>query len=294
MKKDAYYFPHFSNARHDRKIQRLRKELGIEGYGIYFMLLETLRDQHDLSFPMKDLDLLAHEFGTSEQKIRVTICNYGLFEIDLQEQFFSPKMLVFLEPYFKGKEQRKKAVEARWMKFEQSKLSENQKDNTAVLRPNNDRNTVVIQSKVKESKVKESKIDNTDNSVFSFEEFWSLYPHKKERKDCEKKWGTLTNEQKEKIKNTLPDFLKYKPFESYTHPNPKTYLNKQRWDDEIPMVQNQQANKVQTPYQLEAEMWTKYTKEQIDIVHKHFYAQMELPLWFDRKYEEVANPDRRR
>lgn len=157
MKKDAYYFPHFSNARHDRKIQRLRKELGIEGYGIYFMLLETLRDQHDLSFPMKDLDLLADEFGTSEQKVRVTICNYGLFEIDLQEQFFSPKMLVFLEPYFKGKEQRKKAIEARWMKVEQSKLIENQEDNTAVLLPNNDRNTDVIQSKVKESKVKESK-----------------------------------------------------------------------------------------------------------------------------------------
>ena len=131
-------------------------------------------------------------------------------------------------------------------------------------------------------------------SPFSFEEFWKLYPHKKERKDCEQKWKKLTNEQKQKIKNTLPYFLKYKPFDTYTHPNPKTYLNKQRWDDEIPITQNQPVNQVQTPYQLEAEMWTKYTKEQIDTVHKHFYAQMELPSWFDRKYEEVANPDRRR
>jgi len=31
MNKDAYYFPHFANARHDRKLRRVRKELGIEG-----------------------------------------------------------------------------------------------------------------------------------------------------------------------------------------------------------------------------------------------------------------------
>jgi hypothetical protein len=43
LSKDAYYFPHFYNARHDRKIKRLRKDLGIEGYGIFFMLLEVLR-----------------------------------------------------------------------------------------------------------------------------------------------------------------------------------------------------------------------------------------------------------
>jgi uncharacterized phage protein (TIGR02220 family) len=170
MKKDAYYFPHFSNARHDRKIQRLRKELGIEGYGIYFMLLETLRDQHDLTFPMKDLDLLADEFGTSEQKIRVTICNYGLFEIDDNELFFSPKMLVFLEPYFKGKEQRRKAIESRWSKKSEVlelELLDNQEDNTAVLLPNYDRNTDVIQSKVKESKVKESK---EEESILNIDE----------------------------------------------------------------------------------------------------------------------------
>ena len=32
MNKDAFYFPHFSNARNDRKLRRVRKELGIEGY----------------------------------------------------------------------------------------------------------------------------------------------------------------------------------------------------------------------------------------------------------------------
>ena len=43
-------------------------QLGLEGYGIYFMLLETLRDQHDLRYPIEDLDLLADETGIFKSK----------------------------------------------------------------------------------------------------------------------------------------------------------------------------------------------------------------------------------
>ena len=161
MEKEAFYFPHFCNARHDRKIRRLRKELGTEGYGIYFMLLETLREQQDLMYPLEDLDLLAEEFGVSEAKIRVAVCNYQLFEIDEEQKFFSPKMLVYLEPYFRMKEQRKLAGKA-----------------SAEKRLLNDRSTTVQQSKVKESKVNE--IKEKENKV-SFSEM--LSPHLHELKD---------------------------------------------------------------------------------------------------------------
>lgn len=155
MQKEAYYFPHFSNARHDRKIRRLRKELGIEGYGIYFMLLETLRDQHDLMYPIEDCDLLVEEFGTSDAKIKTVISNYQLFDFDEEGKFFSPKMLVYLEPYFKMKEQRREAG----LK-------------SAAKRQLNDRSTTVEQSKVKESKVNEIK---EKESKVSFSEMLSPY-----------------------------------------------------------------------------------------------------------------------
>ena len=45
MKKDAYYFPHDSNATEDPKMMLLIDELGMEGYGIFWMLLEALRNQ---------------------------------------------------------------------------------------------------------------------------------------------------------------------------------------------------------------------------------------------------------
>jgi hypothetical protein len=190
MEKEAFYFPHFCNARHDRKIRRLRKELGTEGYGIYFMLLETLREQQDLMYPLEDLDLLAEEFGVSEAKVRVAVCNYQLFEIDEEQKFFSPKMLVYLEPYFKMKEQRKLAGKA-----------------SAEKRLLNDRSTTVQQSKVKESKeneskVNESKVNETKEDFnallmpfandlgpeyMSFALYWTEKNNKgKERWECEK------------------------------------------------------------------------------------------------------------
>jgi len=157
MEKEAFYFPHFCNARHDRKIRRLRKELGVEGYGIYFMLLEILREQQDLMYPMEDMDLLAEEFGVSEAKVRVVICNYQLFEVDEAEKFFSPKMLVYLEPYFRMKEQRKIAGQK-----------------SAEKRLLNDRSTTVQQSKGKEKKVNEIK---EEESKVSFSEMLSPHIH---------------------------------------------------------------------------------------------------------------------
>lgn len=67
----------------------------------------------------------------------------------------------------------------------------------------------------------------------SFDLFWNLYPKRIARAKCEPKWNKLTFEQQTKIISTLPNFIKYKPFESYTHPNPETYLNQERWNDEI-------------------------------------------------------------
>ena len=177
MEKDAFYFPHFSNARNDRKIKRLRKELGAEGYGVYFMILETLRDQQDFCYPMEDIDLLSEEFDVSEAKVRTVICNYGLFDINNEQNFFSPKLIEYLEPYFKMKNQRKNAAKARWAKHQEINMLGEISDATALqphndrsataMRPHNDRNATEMQSKVKESKVKKSKETNIlfDESV---------------------------------------------------------------------------------------------------------------------------------
>jgi hypothetical protein len=66
-----------------------------------------------------------------------------------------------------------------------------------------------------------------------FEKFWNMYPVKIAKKDCLKKFISLPKKSHDLIFETLPSFIKYKPFESYNHPNPLTYLNKERWNDVI-------------------------------------------------------------
>jgi len=75
---------------------------------------------------------------------------------------------------------------------------------------------------------------NQEPITIDFNIFWELYGNKTGRKKCEAKWGRLKIATQELILKTLPDFLAYKPFESYTHPNPETYLNNERWNDVIP------------------------------------------------------------
>ena len=103
-KKDAYYFNHYANARNDRKVRKLRLQLGIEGYGIYFGILENLREQKNFKYPISDLDVLAADLDTSMQKIGVVVKSYGLFEIDESEEFFSPAQLLALQKWVDIKE----------------------------------------------------------------------------------------------------------------------------------------------------------------------------------------------
>ncbi|MFN9899161.1 MAG: Lin1244/Lin1753 domain-containing protein, partial [bacterium] len=99
IKKDEFYFPHFDNARHYRKIIRLTKVVVIDGYGIYFMLIEVLREQQDFRYPISDIDLLADEFGTSLAKVEVVLKKYDLFQLDECNNFFSIKQVYYLQPY---------------------------------------------------------------------------------------------------------------------------------------------------------------------------------------------------
>lgn len=66
---------------------------------------------------------------------------------------------------------------------------------------------------------------------FTFEEFWKQYPVKQGKKNCQKKWNKLKKVDIKKISQTLGDFISNKPFATYTHPYPLTYLNSEVWND---------------------------------------------------------------
>ena len=150
--KDSFYFPHDSNAKDDPKCVLMIELVGMEGYGIYWMLIETLRDQPDYTYPVANIPALARRYNTTEDKVRSVVYDYGLFVVKDDQVFWSEslnrRMQVFNEKRAKRSEAGRLGMARRWGV------------NDAIT-PLTQNDNIVITSKVKKSKLKESKVNNT-------------------------------------------------------------------------------------------------------------------------------------
>ena len=155
-KKDAYYFSHDANAQDDPKCMVLIDQLGMEGYGIFWALVEKLRSEKEYKLPLITLDSFSRRWGTSREKVNAVVKNFGLFVVENDDFFYSERLKFSMEI---KSEKAKLSVNARWNKQKQIQ------NDTSVIRSN----TSVIRNdtiKVKESKVKESKILFIDSNLF--------------------------------------------------------------------------------------------------------------------------------
>jgi len=69
LARDAFYFPHDSNARQDTKILKLRIKHGWAGYGLYWGIIEALRDQDNYSFDANEPELISLAVGCSVDEL---------------------------------------------------------------------------------------------------------------------------------------------------------------------------------------------------------------------------------
>lgn len=104
--KDAYYFSHDSNAKDDPKCLMLIEEMGLEGYGIFWVLIETLRDQTEFKAPLKIVPALARRYNTSKEKMMTVITRYDLFMIEDEAFFFSNSLIKRMQFYLDKKKQK--------------------------------------------------------------------------------------------------------------------------------------------------------------------------------------------
>lgn len=120
MAKDAYYFSHDSNARNDDKILKLRSKFGYEGYGMFWAIIEVLRESSNYKFELNNIRLLQLSLGCSARKLQsfIEFClNIGILAKD--NQFFWSERLLKSTTLFNKKkavlsEIGKKANESRW------------------------------------------------------------------------------------------------------------------------------------------------------------------------------------
>jgi hypothetical protein len=154
MQKDAYYFSHDSNAWSDSKILKLRviyKDKSLWAYGLFWVIVEKMRDEPGHKLYLENMDELALYIGGNTDEIRTYVNNcikIKLFESD-EEHFWSQSLLRRMQQYYDKCNKAKDAINKRW------EDERNKKNDTDVLPPNNEGITDVIQGK--ETKLKEIK-----------------------------------------------------------------------------------------------------------------------------------------
>lgn len=165
------YFSHDSNARNSDKLINVRMTLGAEGYGVYFMIIERLREEQDYT-SIKDYNVIAFDLRVSTSVVKKVVEDFGLFAFtENGERFYSESFLRRMnikdETSKKLSEAGKKGAEKRWG---------NKNNSEAIAEPSSNDSK---KRKEKKSKVKDSKEKNTDfrdNKNFSeFSEIEKLY-----------------------------------------------------------------------------------------------------------------------
>jgi len=166
MKKEAYYFSHDANAKDDPKILQLRMELGWEGYGLFWALIELLRNESDHRM-RTHYKSIAFALQTQEDSIKRIINDFDLFGLD-DQYFWSESLLKRMELKEERSEKARESAKKRW----------NRDNDANAMRTHSERNADAMQLKeskvkeIKEKEIKESKV-NEDSHNEIFRKLWN-------------------------------------------------------------------------------------------------------------------------
>lgn len=217
------YFSHDSNARNSDKLIRLRMRHKAAGYGVYFMILERLREEPNY-MSVKDYNMIAFDLREDASLIKSVVEDFGLFVFTddgkyFYSESFNRRMAVKDERARKQAEAGRKAMQRRWGKND-GKVTEKTTENGGKTTGNGGKSTACNndnssgsvtdlgendnllitnlgkndnkKSKVKKSKEKESKEINKEKNKET----------KKEKNTCEENGKTV----EEKILGTFKFF----------------------------------------------------------------------------------------
>ena len=141
------YFPHDSNARNSDKLIPLRIKKGTEGYGVYFMILERLREEPDYT-SIKDYNTLAFDFRVGSDLIKSVFEEFGLFQFTEDgKRFYSEGFTARMQKKDEKSNKARESARKRW----ENKQTQSKPD----------ANALQTQSEIDASKGKETKLKET-------------------------------------------------------------------------------------------------------------------------------------
>ena len=221
MSKDAYYFSHDSNARNDQRLIKLRRKYGAEGVGIYWMIIEILREQEEYQLGLDNdtIENLAYDLRVEQEKLEDIILHYELFKRGENDDEYG----YFYSASLKRRMERLDVIKQKRSYAGQMSGKARQKLNTS--------KTDVEQ--VLNSKVNKVNIVKKRKLNISFNEFWDLYNYKVGKKEkVMAKWESLKDIDRQDVMDYLPGYIQSKPDKQFRK-HPTTFLNNEGWKDEI-------------------------------------------------------------
>ena len=168
MAKETYYFSHDSNAITDTKILNMRADYGLEGYGLYWAIIEMMRNEEDYKLTLnkntyRAIKTLTNTTIDIEKFINDCLEDYELFEQD-DEKFYSNSLLRRMQEKEKKSAIAKEKAGKRW-----------NSNATAMQQQCNSNANKVNKSKVNKSKINENKVNKKEQEEkIHFADFVSM------------------------------------------------------------------------------------------------------------------------
>lgn len=164
MEKKQSYFSHDSNARNSEKLIRLRMRHKAAGYGVFFMILERLREEPNY-MSVKDYNVIAFDLREDASLIKSVVEDFGLFVFTEDGKYFysesfSRRMGIKDEEKTRRSEAGKKGMARRWANAEKT-AEKSEEDNIVItlLSENNNNGVTTVENSIT-SKVKKRKVKN--------------------------------------------------------------------------------------------------------------------------------------
>lgn len=117
MKKSSYFFDHDYNARNDEKVLQLRSEFGAEGYGVYWMILESMAESSDGAIHRVAIGGLSLSYGIPKEKLTAIIdytIGVGLLKESVPGDIVSSRMIAHKARIEAMRKAGKRGAEKRW------------------------------------------------------------------------------------------------------------------------------------------------------------------------------------
>lgn len=230
-----HWFKHDADANMDARLQDILLDYGLEGYGLYWYCLELITNKltsENITFQLEhDARIIARNTGSTPQKITEMMTRFielGLFE-QVDDKVTCLKLAKRLDKSMTNSPKMRDFIES--------------------VR---ERHDIVSKSheRIEEDK-KKKRTEEDKNIKDCFDRFWSAGMTKQAKKKSEQAFTKQFKEASSKTKDLTPEsFTDYLINDiqkrlaanvfGFDKMHPTTYLNQQRWHDDI--VQPQQAN----------------------------------------------------